>query len=224
MNEGAILKIVNNFLFYGQAKRIFEAVEAHKLEEDSGTISLSPTSSPGMIESGGVSVDEYLLLLNENRYSAVFDNGDIISIQCRFRNNRLWDHRYLYIPCPFSEETLSSKPGHATLGEWLGGSAELEPRSSFRSRGAFRFDCDRNPPKGGDPHPISHLTFSSARCRIPVRGPIQISSFFNFIFDNFYPDYRPVWLSFASHLKLNEDEVTLTDGESVLHHINWEPS
>lgn len=224
MNEGAILKIVNDFLFFGKQKGIFEAVEVHKLRERNDVYSLGPQYDVGMIENGGIGVDEYLTVLEGSRYSAVFDNGDIISIQCRFQGGKLLDHRYMFLPCPFSEETLISKPKHAALADWLRGSADLEPREAFRSRGSFRFDCDRSPPENGDPHPISHLTFSSGGCRIPLRGPLQVSAFLNFIFDNFFRDYRPVWLSFAPHLKLKEDEVTITQEEAWLHHFNWEPT
>ena len=224
MKEGSLVKILNNFLFFGYEKGIFEAVEAHQISEKDGVTKLNPQFEIGMIENGGVKIDEYLQLLDENRYSAVFDNGDIISIQCRFEAGVLLGHRYIYLPCPFSEATVTSKPKHASLAEWLRDSAELEPRESFRSRGSFRFDCDREPPKSGDPHPVSHFTFSSANCRIPVRGPLQISAFLNFIFDNFFRDYRPVWLSYSSHLKLKEHEVTITNEEANLHHFNWEPS
>lgn len=223
MKEGDVVAVLNRFLFYGYEKQIFEAVEVHTITEGDGLISLGPRCKIGMIENGGISIDEYLELLDNNRYSAVFDNGDIVCIECRFDGGHLSSHRYIYIPCPFSTRTVSSKPKHATLSEWLRGSAELEPRESFRSRGSFRFDCDRAPPRDGDPHPISHLTFSTGGCRIPVRGPLQITSFFNFVFDNFFRDYRPVWLSVAPYLKLKEDEITITRDESALHHFNWEP-
>lgn len=223
MNEGAIVKILNNFLFFGYGKGIFEAVEPHRITDRDGVIQLSSQFEVGMIENGGVRIDEYLRLLEENRYSAVFDNGDIIGIQCRFEEGGILGHRYIYLPCPFSDKTVTSKPKKASLSEWLRDRAELEPRETFRSRGSFRFDCDRDPPKRGDPHPISHFTFSSGHCRMPVRGPLQISAFLNFVFDNFYRDYRPVWLSFSSHLKLKEDEITITQEEANLHHFNWEP-
>ncbi len=176
-----------------------------------------------MIENGGISPDEYLSLLDTGRYSAVFDDGSIVYLECIFHEEALVDHRYFFIPCPFDLATVSSKPDHFAMADWLRDSLELEPRTCVRSKGVFRFDCVREAPESVEPHPISHLTFASGDCRIPVRGPLQISSFFNFTFDNFFRDYRPFWWSFSSYLKLDESEITITADEQAAQHINWEP-
>ena len=224
MNPKSILDLFNRFLLTGLEKEIFFAVETHKLEEVSSRLSMTPRKRLGMISNGGISIAEYLDVLEKNSYSAVFDDGSILYVECVFEANRLLDHRYFYIPCPFSEETVRSKPDHFALVDWLRDSAELEGQDVFRSRGTFRFDCVRNAPASVDPHPVSHLTFASGDCRMPLRGPFQISAFLNFIFDNFFRDYRPIWLSFAPYMKLDESEVTITEPETVQHHLNWDPA
>lgn len=222
MNIGSALDVLNRFLIYGFEKGIFQAIQVHILKEYRAGVVFSPPTGMGMIENGGISPDEYLCILEEGRYSAVFDDGAIIYLECKFEGERLVDHRYFFIPCPFATETITSKPDHFALADWLKDSLELEPRNCVRSKGVFRFDCVRAPTQGAEPHPISHLTFAAGGCRIPIRGPLQISSYFNFIFDNFYRDYRPLWLSFSSYLKFDESETTITGDEQMLHHLHWE--
>lgn len=224
MKPASITDVFNRFLLYGYEKGIFEAFQIHSIRSSATGWVFSPAIKFGMIEGDGISPDEYIRLLEGSRYSAVFDDGSILYLECIFHEDALIDHRYFFIPCPFDQRTISSKPRHLAMADWLRDSLELEPRDCVRSKGVFRFDCVRNPPKSTDPHPISHLTVASRDCRIPVRGPLQISTFLNFTFDNFFREYRPVWWSFSSYLKLDESESTITQAEMSAHHLDWEPS
>ena len=223
MNPKSVVSNFNRFLFEGLAKEVFLAAEYHVLKEKGEQVELSPEYRMGMIAKGGITMLEYVDLLDKNQYSAVFSDGSIFYVECIFSGIRLNKHRYFFIPCPFVEKIITSKPEHFGLVEWLRDSVNLEGKDVFSSKGIFRFDFVREPLNGtGDPHPVSHLTFASDRCRMPVRGPLQISSFMKFLFDNFFRNDRQFWLEFAAIMRLDESEVTISEDEAYRHHLNWE--
>jgi Uncharacterized conserved protein len=214
---------LNEFLTAGLANDIFLAVQTHLLEVSGRKNSLGPLASPGMVSAGGISVDEFLLLLDENRYSAVFTDGALLLIQCTFVDDRLDTHRYSYIPCPIDPQLLDLRPEEITLADWLRESITAKGVGAFRSTGTYRFDCVRlAPSRDRSPHPISHLTFGSPDCRVPVRSPLSIADFLNFVFDNFYREHRRVWLEYSSHLTCSGTDMTITVAEQQLHHLHWE--
>ncbi len=223
MKPTQICEVLNRFLLDGFASDIFQAYQTHKIDVHGDRIKLVPVEDLGMISSGGISVGEYIDILDRGAYSAVFMDGSIIYIQATFNGHSIDSHRYFFIPCPFYEKATMSKPSHFTLADWLRDSVELEGVEAFRSVGTYRFDCVRELPKDTSvPHPISHMTFGSADCRIPVKGPLSISYFMHFIFDNFFRPQRPFWLGYSSYLNSGDTEITITNLEIQQHHLNWE--
>ena len=224
MRPSTIVDHLNRFLVKGLATEIFLAVQTHKVNESGRTSKILPQNRIGMITNGGIAPSEYIAVLDRNTYSAVFQDGSIIYMECSFEGRTLIDHRYLFIPCPFDDSIVSQRPNHILLADWLRDSFELGGQDAFSSRGAFRFDCARNvSAEARDPPPVSHLTFGSGDCRLPLRGPMPVSSFLNLVFDNFYRPQRPVWAQFKTYLNLDQSEVTIRQSEGLLHHINWEP-
>lgn len=224
MKPTSIVGVLDRFLTHGLVAEVFLAVQTHQIEKIGNNSSVRPQNRMAMITNGGITPSEYIAILDGDTYSAVFEDGSIIYVECSFEGNTLCDHRYLYIPCPFATKLVLDRPSHFSLADWLRDSIELEGANVFSSRGAFRFDCVRGLAEDTlDPHPVSHLTFASGDCRLPLRGPMQISAFLNLIFDNFFRLYRPLWLQFAPYMNLDETEVTIRPGESELHYINWEP-
>lgn len=223
MRPGPICDIFNRFLFRGLELKVFDAVQPHVVSGVAPSFSLRSAANIGMLTNGGVTPHEYLELIGSGRFSAVFFDGSILSVECRFNDETIWDHRYYYIPCPFVEEVVVSRTPHIPLWDWLSDSLILEGSNCLQSKGALRFDCVRDgvDAERGDPHPISHLTFASSECRIPVRGPLQLAAFLHFIFDNYYRDYRDVWLGFAPYLPNEEIAVTISEEESSRPHLNW---
>jgi len=55
---------------------------------------------------------------------------------------------------------------------------------------------------------------------MPVRGPVDLVTFFTFIFENFYPD---AWSGIKNSIQLLglESEITLADDEFYRPHISW---
>lgn len=223
MNPTSIVGILDKFLVYGLATGVFLAVQTHSVETTGTTSKIRPHNRLGMISNGGITPSEYIAILDEDTYSAVFEDGSIIYVECSFDGHTLSDHRYFYIPCPFSSKLVLDRPNHFSLADWLRDSIELEGADVFSSRGALRFDCVRGLAEDTqDPHPVSHLTFASGDCRLPLRGPLQVSAFLNLVFDNFFRPYRPFWLQFAPYMNLDETEVTIRTGEAGLHYLNWD--
>ena len=68
-----------------------------------------------MITNGGIAPSEYIAVLDRNTYSAVFQDGSIIYMECSFEGRTLIDHRYLFIPCPFDDSIVSQRPNHILL-------------------------------------------------------------------------------------------------------------
>lgn len=215
-----LAKKLNDFLGEGLSSEIFEAVNFHKVEERRNGASLAPNIEIPMIGSNGVTADEYLLLLDNNAYSAVFKDGAIIIIQASFENDNLKSHRYIYLPCPIRQDYISVRSFNDPLSDWVRDIVEVEGVSSMTSRGYVRFDYIKLPDDPIDPHPVSHMTFGSGDCRVPVHSPLSISAFLNFIFDNFYRQHRRTWLEYSSHLTCYGIEETITREEQLLHHLS----
>jgi hypothetical protein len=224
MQPRVIGEILDRFLIHGFANNIFEAIQPHKITHSRAITGIGPENRLGMITNGGISLQEYMKILDDGTYSAVSVDGSVLYIECDFMNNSLYNHRYFYIPCPFDAELVYKKPSHFQLADWLRDSIDLEGADVFRSRGAFRFDCSRElSAEAQDTHPVSHITFASGDCRMPVRGPMQISAFLHLVFDNFLRDFRPIWLNFAPYMKLDDTEITIRDRETLGHYVNWDP-
>lgn len=223
MNPKQLCEVLNRFLVDGFAEDIFAGIQQHLLEERGNKLFLSPIKSIGMVSNGGISIKEYADLLETGACSAVFIDGSILNIEATFQDGNLESHRYFFIPSPFDENTMLSRPSHITLADWVKDSVELEGVEIFRSVGTFRFDCVRLSASSlEDPHPVSHMTFGSSDCRVPVKGPLSIAYFFHFVFDNFYRHYRRFWLNYSSHLSSGETEVTITGPERLQHHVHWD--
>lgn len=223
MKPKQLCNVLNRFLVDGLTEDIFDAIQHHQLEKRGEKLALCPVNPIGMLSSGGVSLSEYVAILDNGTYSAVFLDGSIISIETTFDKGVLESHRYLFIPGPFDQNMLLSRPMHIPLADWVRDSIELEGVEIFRSVGTFRFDCVRlSGPTPVDPHPISHMTFGSNNCRVPVKGPLSVAYFLHFIFDNFYRPYRRFWLNYSSYLTSGETEMTITGPERLQHHVYWD--
>ena len=210
MNPGPLVETLNRFLLEGLGKSLFLATEFHKLNDLGDRQILSIKNPVGMISAGGIACDEFIKVLDQNAYSAVLWGGAIISLQCQFRHNLLFSHRYIYVPCPFDRTILLERPEEILIADWL---RDIKERDSnlFRSMGTFRFDFDQEMnTETEEPHPISHFTVASPDCRIPMQAPLSPSGFFDLIIENFYSTWLPFWQDFQPHLRCNGTNDTIT--------------
>ena len=72
MDPKSVVDILDRFLVEGLDKRIFLAVQPHILKFEGAQIRLSPAVRIGMVTKGGITISEYVDLLDKNQYSAVF--------------------------------------------------------------------------------------------------------------------------------------------------------
>lgn len=213
---------INRFFYQCLEDGVIEAFQNHKTDYSSTNQFFGPVTSIKMISSNGVTFKEYISILDENSYSAVFSDASIISIQCVFEQNIIKAHRYMYIPCPVGVKLLKNRRSDIPLADWLRCADSNDLPSTYHSSGYMRFDYSTDIPKNNDdPHPISHLTFGSPTCRIPVKAPLSPSGFLEFIFENFYRYYQKKWRRFEPHLRCRELDDTISTSEAAKHHFNW---
>ncbi|MGY8704273.1 DUF2290 domain-containing protein [Bradyrhizobium sp. 18BD] len=222
MKPRALCNKINEFLEKGLEQGVFLAIQPHLLRGLAGSEALEPPVNIGMLTAGGVSVSEYVELLDADRYSAVFHDHALLMLQCNFAGNEIRNHRYGYIPCPIRPDLMVDRPEDIPVADWVRSVVSSTGVDSFLSLGTYRFDFTKSPPtRSTEPHPVSHLTFASAGCRLPVRSPMTISHMLSFLFDNFYRQYRTFWNDFAPHLNGGVLGDTITESEQMLHHLTW---
>ena len=222
MRPRALCNKVNEFLEKGLEEGVFLAIQPHLLRGVMGSEVLEPPTNIGMLTAGGVSVPEYIELLDADRYSAVFYDHALLMLQCNFEGNEIRNHRYGYVPCPIRPQLMVGRPEDIAVADWIRSVISSSGIDSFLSLGTYRFDFTKSVPSSStEPHPASHFTFASAGCRLPVRAPMSISHLLSFLFDNFYRQHRSFWNNFAPHLTSDNVRDTITDGEQMLHHLTW---
>jgi hypothetical protein len=88
----------------------------------------------------------------------------------------------------------------------------------LRLRAPVRFDYDPN--SATLVHPAAHLTFNHHECRMPVKGPLSLGHFVDFIFRNFYPEQ---WQAHALLREQPKDDwgLTLTPKQECTPHVTW---
>ena len=129
-------------------------------------------------------VSEYRGWVDSQGYSAILLDGSIIQISYDFDDSALVGHRLLYFPCPFDLELeyLDTFTLSELIDVYFGEGTEW-----VRLRSPVRFDYD--PTALSEHHPASHMTFQWSHARIPVKSPLSLGHFIQFVFQNFYPCY-----------------------------------
>ena len=220
MNPNPLAKKLNEFLYQADADEIFQAVTNHKLKDGGIVKALNPDTQILRINPNGISAEDYISLLDCNSYSAVFRDGAILIIQATFTGNTLSSHRYIYIPCPIERQYFSTLLTDEPLADLVRDIISDAGVKAVRSAGYVRFDYKTPEEDPKEPHPISHMTFCSGECRMPVHSPLSIAGFLNFIFDNFYRSDREFWSKFSAFLTSPNIDETITNEEKDLYHIN----
>lgn len=222
MNPRDLCTKLNELLADGLSEGVFVAIQPHLLIGSQSGESLAPSQPIGMIGTGasGVTFADYIQLLENARYSIVLADYSLVTIECFFETRRLVKHRYGYIPCPVVPVLAQGRPEDTAVADWLKEVVAAWGLDALLSLGTYRFDYA--PKQKAQGHPASHFTFASADCRIPVRAPMGISDFLNFIFDNFFRQHLSFWRKFSPFLTCAGVEDTIEVDEMVRHHISWE--
>lgn len=134
-----------------------------------------------LVHNGFASLQEYIDLVDNRQYSMLFEDGSFAQISYELKRSNLTKHRLCWYPCPL----------HLERDEWQERGltdvildkihdADLDV---FRSRTPLRFDYDPDAQLPG--HPSVHLHLNEEECRIPVKSPISLRRFFDFINTHF---------------------------------------
>jgi len=221
MNPKSTIETLNRFLYHGYGGGLFTHVVNHSFRETSmGIFSIGPIQDIGMIATSGLTFEEYLELISNQRYSAILYDYSLLCIECQITNGEISRHRYMYIPCPLRNDVVAGRPDEIEVADFLSQVDRATLNEKMLSQGYFRFDFTNNPSPKGIYHPQSHLTLMSPDCRIGLKSPISISEFLTFIFDNFYPNSSKLWLDYQPHLKVICKE-TIREEESSRMHLYW---
>ena len=166
-------------------------------------------------------VDCYLSLIERKDYSYLMNDGGVIQIAVTYHGREIVEHRLLYHPCPFSVGKIDVDEFEGGLLDFIHDMFMNDLEGNVLLRSPIRFDYA---PQAATPdHPASHLTFNDPDCRIPVRSPLQVGAFIEFVFQNFYPD---AWdddtvVSWARQFR-REDVECLTAHDRRRIYLNWE--
>lgn len=88
----------------------------------------------------------------------------------------------------------------------------------LRLRTPVRFDFD--PDAAAERHPASHLSLNDQDCRIPVRGPMSLGHFIEFVFRHFYSS---VWAKHDFLADTHREPMSrmLTPEHEAWIHLDW---
>lgn len=221
MNPFSAVKVLNTFLYNGYAKGVFLHINTHVAKSGvASLVSVAPAVDIGMIDTKNLSFDEYIRLVSEERYSAILYDYSLICVEWEAKKSGITRHRYFYIPCPINSDVFSERPAEIEIADFFSQLDRNALSNHLISQGYLRFDYTTDIVMKEMHHPIAHMTMISPECRVAMRSPLSAGDFFNFIFDNFYPQYSDFWLDYQPQLRaLCED--TIRDEEINRMHIFW---
>lgn len=221
MNPVSAVKLLNIFLYEGYAQGIFRHVNTHLATQGAARLfSVAPAIEVGMIDTNNLSFDEYIRLISEERYSAIFFDYSLISVEWEIKNSEIVRHRYTYIPCPIKNDVFLERPAEIEIADFFSQLDRSLLGDHLISQGYLRFDYTTDIVSKDMHHPLAHMTTISPDCRVAMRSPLSVGDFFNFIFDNFYPQYTSFWLDYQPHLRMLSED-TIRGAETNRMHIYW---
>lgn len=221
MNPRSAVGVLNDFLYRAYGDGLFAHVNSHAIKEvGPEKYVIQPCINIGIIASDGMTIEEYLSIIEDGRYSAVLHDYSIVIIECTFTKGQITRHRYFYIPSPLQESVTSGRPEDCPIGDFFRQINTEDLLSKTISQGFIRFDYTKDPVQSEIHHPLSHVTISSPNCRIALRAPISIAEFITFIFDNFYPEKDKAWLEYQPFLACQSED-TIRNHETMRMHLFW---
>lgn len=221
MNPHAATERLNTFLFEGYGSGLFKHVNTHLVSDGRDRLSsVGPAIDIGMVATDGLTYQEFVRLISEERYSAILYDYSLLTLEWEVKQGHITRHRYMYIPCPVKQEVMKEMPAEIGIADYLTQLDQTSLAGNFLSHGYVRFDYTTDLVTSDIHHPLAHMTVISSDCRLALRAPISVAEFITFVFDNFYPSRSDVWLDFQPHLKA-ECEDTIRPAEMARMHLHW---
>ncbi len=132
-------------------------------------------------------VDQYLKIVSDNAYLAIFNDYSIIRCSFSFMENRIISENLLWWPCPvIVDSNMVDEFGLVETIECL--LQENGTKNHILMRSPIRVDFDVK--NDGEFHPRSHIHMENEDCRINTSCPICFNRFINYIIKCYYPSWR----------------------------------
>lgn len=163
-------------------------------------------------------IEEYIFALKWGEYSAVLFDGSVLQIEYTVVDGDVTKHRLSYFPCPIEIDLTSTHSFDEPLDQAVMQVLAAGDPKLVRPFAAIRFDYDRD--VSDEKHPMSHFSFISADCRMPVQSPVGLKRFLAFVFGNFYGDRKDDWSAVIDELHFDFPS-SILDHESQLTHLAW---
>lgn len=214
---GKLVKGVNDLIFEWQKAGLVSDSRIHSAFRRAGGLCEVTWGDDGYVlkDDKFASLNEYINLVDNRQYSMLLSEGDMLQFSFTLNRDEVVKHRLCWYPCPLSlsrEEVENSGLTDAIIERMSSGCFE-----DFYSKSPLRFDFD--PVNSSEDHPEVHLHMVSEDCRIPVKTPLCLKKFLDFIVENFYSNSKEL-------LKLNESATSwgevdkLTAIQKSKFHIN----
>ena len=161
-------------------------------------------------------LQQYKSILMDNSFTCILLDGSVFRISNTFQREYIISHSLWYYPCPFNI------PFEEIMTDPLIDLVEIYSEAGYEYcnfKGPLRFDYDIAR-SVAIYHPASHVHICNADCRIPAKAPISPSTFFKFIFINFYPE---IWEKhkFIKELPEHPYNKTIELDQSKFIHFSW---
>lgn len=167
----------------------------------------------GRSNAGGslLKLEQYMHILKHNSYHCMLFDGSLIRVNFEFENNELLTQNLLWWPAPYCYVDLLQE-GYAPVDLLLDFYGDPKWHESMVMRSPIRidFDCKNNTVT----HPHSHMHIQNGETRINTENPICFNKFVDFIFRNFYPDYK---IKFSKHDFIN---YKIPDMEKIIYNTS----
>ncbi len=188
MSVGRLCRDITNFGFNMIEAEFAWDANVHKVDQISANkealIWVQNQDLHAMIEIPS-RVNDYCSLIASKDYSYLMNDGGIIQTAYMYDNDRISKHRLLYFPCPFRIDDYEVGEITGELVPLLDRIVETEDfPDNFLLRSPIRFDYA--PHDASEFHPASHMILNDPDCRIPVKSPLRVHTFIQFVFENFY--------------------------------------
>ena len=140
--------------------------------------------------SGGsfTKLKQYLHILNTNSYHCLLMDGSIIRANFQFEDDVLLIENLLWWPSPYDYGNLL-EDGFSPIELINDFFCDEKWHQVIKMRSPIRIDYDGTRPAKPD-HPYSHMHIEHNEARLDTNYPICFSRFVDFIFKNFYPEYK----------------------------------
>lgn len=133
-------------------------------------------------------LEQYLHILHTNSYHCLLLDGSIIRANFQFEDDILVVENLLWWPSPYDYGSLL-EDGFSPVELIDDFFCDEKWHQVIKMRSPIRVDYDGTRPATSD-HPYSHMHIEHNEARLDTNHPICFSRFVDFIFKNFYPEYK----------------------------------